>query len=178
MPWHGKVVSGVAGQSTCALEARPLSRRELPRPRTRTLEEGRSLPQRSHLSRSWIARRDHHNILWQAPMRSPRRVSASLPSPVGLGEGSDVRSPVSRVLAPREGETAISLGPTSRPASNDLPGRHGAGHRREPSLFDLSPGGVCPAGPVTRSAVRSYRTVSPLPLALRPPAVCFLWHFP
>jgi len=31
------------------------------------------------------------------------------------------------------------------------------------SLFALAPGGVCRAAPVTRSAVRSYRTVSPLP---------------
>src|SRR5688500_17425071 len=51
----------------------------------------------------------------------------------------------------------------------------------KPSLFGLSPGGVCPAGPVTRTAVRSYRTVSPLPTARDEharPAVCFLWHFP
>ena len=59
---------------------------------------------------------------------------------------------------------AISLGPGSRPASNDLPGRRaGAGRRRCPPLFGLSPGGVCRAGPVTRTAVRSYRTLSPLP---------------
>ena len=32
-------------------------------------------------------------------------------------------------------------------------------------LFGLSPGGVYPASPVTRTAVRSYRTISPLPLA-------------
>ena len=31
-----------------------------------------------------------------------------------------------------------------------------------PPLFDLAPGEVCPAAAVTRSAVRSYRTVSPL----------------
>jgi len=117
----------------------------------------------------------HHYILWSRPGRiAPGAEGGGL-----AGQGrSDVRSPVSRVLAPREGETAISLGPTSRPASNDLPGRHGAGRRREPSLFDLSPGGVCPARPVTRPAVRSYRTVSPLPEALQSPAVCFLWHFP
>src|SRR5262245_57610087 len=36
-----------------------------------------------------------------------------------------------------------------------------------PSLFGLAPGGVCRAGPVAGPAVRSYRTVSPLP-ALRP----------
>ena len=30
-------------------------------------------------------------------------------------------------------------------------------------LFGLAPGGVYPATPVTRRAVRSYRTLSPLP---------------
>ena len=54
-----------------------------------------------------------------------------------------------------------------------------------PSLFGLAPGGVCPAACVAAGAVRSYRTVSPLP---SPPfsalaeamgtAVCSLWHFP
>jgi len=34
-----------------------------------------------------------------------------------------------------------------------------------PPLFGLAPGGVYPAAPVARGAVRSYRTVSPLPLA-------------
>jgi hypothetical protein len=35
--------------------------------------------------------------------------------------------------------------------------------RRRPPLFGLAPGGVCPATPVTGGAVRSYRTISPLP---------------
>jgi hypothetical protein len=52
-----------------------------------------------------------------------------------------------------------------------------------PPLFDLAPGGVCLAIGVTVDAVRSYRTLSPLPpsLALRRGvglAVCSLWHFP
>ncbi len=50
--------------------------------------------------------------------------------------------------------------------------------RSRPPLFGLAPGGVYPANPVTRVAVRSYRPVSPLPLAQAPLAVCFLWHFP
>lgn len=33
------------------------------------------------------------------------------------------------------------------------------------SLLDLAPGGVYPATSVTRSAVRSYRPISPLPQA-------------
>ena len=40
-----------------------------------------------------------------------------------------------------------------------------------PSLFGLAPGGVCPAAPVTRCAVRSCRAVSPLP-AGRVAATC------
>jgi hypothetical protein len=43
-------------------------------------------------------------------------------------------------------------------------------------LFGLAPGGVCPAADVTTYAVRSYRTISPLPA--QRPAVYFLWHFP
>jgi hypothetical protein len=53
-------------------------------------------------------------------------------------------------------------------------------------LLGLAPGGVCPASPVTRTAVRSYRTISPLPHGRRPrqaasescEAVSFLWHCP
>ena len=44
------------------------------------------------------------------------------------------------------------------------------------SLFGLAPGGVYRAVPVTRSAVGSYPTLSPLPAHAR--AVYFLWHFP
>jgi hypothetical protein len=40
----------------------------------------------------------------------------------------------------------------------------------------LAPGGVYPASLVSKAAVRSYRTVSPLPMHAS--AVCFLWHFP
>jgi len=46
------------------------------------------------------------------------------------------------------------------------------------SLFGLAPDGVYPATAVTSSAVRSYRTFSPLPAAEAAWAVCFLWHFP
>ena len=47
------------------------------------------------------------------------------------------------------------------------------------SLFGLAPGGVYRAAPVAGSAVRSYRTLSPLPAGpWAGQAVCFLWHFP
>jgi len=65
--------------------------------------------------------------------------------------------PVSRVLS----RTAIHLGCTSPCTSSNLPGSD-AGHTNAP-LFGLAPGGVYPATGVTVSAVRSYRTISPLP---------------
>jgi len=47
-------------------------------------------------------------------------------------------------------------------------------------LLGLAGGGVCPADDVTVAAVRSCRTISPLPVPGRfgPSAVYFLWHFP
>src|SRR5271167_3380421 len=51
-----------------------------------------------------------------------------------------------------------------------------------PLLLGLAPGGVFPAAAVAGGAVRSYRTVSPLPPARGMPragsAVYFLWHCP
>ena len=65
--------------------------------------------------------------------------------------------PVSRVLS----WTTIHLGCTSPCTSSDLPGND-AGHAHVP-LFGLAPGGVYPATAVASGAVRSYRTISPLP---------------
>ena len=69
--------------------------------------------------------------------------------------------------------TAIPLRRRLPGASSNLPGRPRSGHgsrallraRNEPapSLFGLAPGGVCRAAGVAAGAVRSYRTVSPLP---------------
>ena len=101
--------------------------------------------------------------------RWPRSYYAARPS--GLARSRHARKacrvnncgsrPVSRVLS----GTVIHLGPVSPPASSGLPGR-GAGHAIA-SLFGLAPGGVCPAIPVAGNAVRSYRTISPLPVPLR-----------
>ena len=41
-----------------------------------------------------------------------------------------------------------------------------------PFLFGFAPDGVCRATPVARSAVRSYRTLSPLPVLYRRSALC------
>ena len=74
------------------------------------------------------------------------------------------RDKPSSVPAVPEGATAttISLGPPLRTGSNGLPEDISAGPRPA-LLFGLSPGGVCHAGDVTISAVRSYRALSPLP---------------
>ena len=78
---------------------------------------------------------------------------------ISLSQRQRKRSrPVSRVLS----WTVVHLGCTSPHTSSDLPGNH-AGRMNVP-LFGLAPGGVCPAAPVTSRAVRSYRTISPLPV--------------
>ena len=67
--------------------------------------------------------------------------------------------------------TAIPLGLRSPGASSNPPGRLDPdtipkrllAHGFVPSLFGLAPGGVCHAADVTAGAVRSYRTISPLP---------------
>src|SRR5437588_11682018 len=83
---------------------------------------------------------------------------------------------ISRVLfARRNGQMVISLGWLSPATSRGLPAAQAtrAGSR---CLFGLAPTGGNRATPVTRRAVGSYPTVSPLPLDKR--AVCFLWPFP
>ena len=88
--------------------------------------------------------------------------------------------PISRVLS----RTVIHLGYMSPCSSCDLPG-NSAGRTIVP-LFGLAPGGVFPATDVTTSAVRSYRTFSPLPnltnlgyaTKVSSWAVYFLWHYP
>src|ERR1700684_1679626 len=65
--------------------------------------------------------------------------------------------------------------PTRKPHVSHMRGR------RAPlaSLFGLAPGGVCRAAVVATSAVRSYRTISPLPAPLaRRLGGIFLLHFP
>jgi hypothetical protein len=87
---------------------------------------------------------------------------------------------------------AIHLGRSSPNASRDRPERRRERPARQPRqcrtclplLLGLAPGGVFPATAVAGGAVRSYRTISPLPpmqsheWAHMGSAVCFLWHFP
>ena len=93
----------------------------------------------------------------------------------------DARRPVSRVLSAKSPDwieeprgTTIPLGRALRHASRDQPGRRDGKSPRVPRpgrgiplppLFGLAPGGVYRAAAVAGDAVRSYRTVSPLPAA-------------
>ena len=65
-------------------------------------------------------------------------------------------------------------------ASSNLPGHDAGSHLNEQavpmSLYGFAPDGVYHARSVARPAVRSYRTISPLPWHAM--AVSFLWHFP
>ena len=88
------------------------------------------------------------------------------------GSGRNARRPVSRVLSPLARGMTIHLGRPSPSASRDRPGwRRGNPPDPLPSrlgsdlppLLGLAPGGVYPATAVTGGAVRSYRTLSPLP---------------
>ena len=81
-----------------------------------------------------------------------------------------VRGPVSRILCAPHGAVAVAI---------HLCGRPGIIGRATRSLLGLAPGGVYRAVRVARTLVRSYRTVSPLPVTVnRPSAVCSLLHFP
>ena len=85
-------------------------------------------------------------------------------------------------VPPLQAAMTIPLGRLLPGVSRDRPGRR-PGNRllacaSVPPLFGLAPGGVCHATPVTGSAVRSYRTLSPLPAGRNLLAVCSLLHFP
>jgi len=80
--------------------------------------------------------------------------------------GEYARRPVSRVLSPSR-RMAIPLGtPVTecllQPTRAAEP-ETGSVANDAPPLFGLAPGGVCRAAAVTGDAVRSYRTLSPLP---------------
>ena len=102
--------------------------------------------------------------------------------------------PVSRVLSLSNHSSGIHVTvnlkrPTRKHARTALPRVGPEAYAKATFLFGLAPGGVCRADSVTRVAVRSYRTVSPLPAPLlalggllsvalsvgsRPPGVT--WH--
>jgi hypothetical protein len=73
---------------------------------------------------------------------------------------------ISRVLYRVAAARIISLGASLPTPSSSLPGTL-AGRAAPRPLFGLAPSGVYRATPVTRGAVRSYRTLSPLPVPVR-----------
>ena len=91
-------------------------------------------------------------------------------------DARDARRSVSRVLSRPSGEPLMRGWPFiwgarhRTPRATDPsggaagpPGGAGLSRRRPPLLLGLAPGGVCPAAAVAGGAVRSYRTISPLP---------------
>ena len=88
----------------------------------------------------------------------------SVPTPGGAGDGHSSGTPVTGRLARPTRTTA------RKPASPVSPAN---GEPGVPSLLGLAPGGVYRAAPVAGGAVRSYRTLSPLP-AGRGPQACDL----
>jgi len=127
-------------------------------------------------------------VLTQFLICSPMVMSmvlAGVPITLKLARKKSARRPVSRVLFPPEsGRWPFLWDARCRtPRATDPDG--GAETRSAlaglPPLLGLAPGGVCPAAAVAGGAVRSYRTISPLPPAvLRRPglAVCFCGTFP
>ncbi len=87
--------------------------------------------------------------------------------------------PAAPTFQPLPPMTTIPLGPRLLAGSSDLPGDFGRAVRltaptpsrqsASATLFGLAPCGVLPATRVTTSAVRSYRTFSPLPFDSRRP---------
>jgi len=109
---------------------------------------------------------------------SARRTDIRLADSCLFENGKASQPAVSRILSPpfaarrRRRMTTIPLGPQLLAGSSDLPGDSdgpsvGNSDTRVPecrvTLFGLAPCGVLPATRVTTSAVRSYRTFSPLP---------------
>ena len=117
-------------------------------------------------------------LSWASSLAALRVGAASAP---GIVRAQRVRRsrPISRVLS----WTVIPLAYASPRSSSDLPGSpcgpHVAAIKPLASLFGLAPGGVCRAVGVATPAVRSYRTISPLPAPLaRHLGGIFLLHFP
>src|SRR5262249_12004268 len=88
----------------------------------------------------------------------------------GIANAGEPRKP--RSVSPASRVAVIPLGPALPPAASNLPGNGpptpeggGAGRAARSSvpLFGLAPHGVCRASAVAGGAVRSYRTISPLP---------------
>src|SRR6266446_2042904 len=78
-----------------------------------------------------------------------------------IARGEDVALPAAVWDAIESGEQPTRTAGSGHRSRRFLPAFAGRGSA--PSLFGLAPGGVCRAAGVAAGAVRSYRTVSPLP---------------
>ena len=84
----------------------------------------------------------------------PPAIGAFLQLEIGLPDYKPVSVPLRAVV--------IRLGRPLLTGSSNLPGSE-TGRAAPPPLFGLAPRGVYPAGEIAPAAVRSYRTISPLP---------------
>ena len=126
--------------------------------------------------------------LWRRPVarcgekarRQTARKPGSVPPPAPhRGSGAVTAIPLERPLPDASCDRPERRREDPPGAAGSLPG--GIGPRRLPLLLGLAPGGVFHAAAVAGGAVRSYRTVSPLPPARQAgtgSAVSFLWHYP
>ncbi len=105
-------------------------------------------------------------------LAAPRAFRPAPRRGVGRRQQKTTSRPVSRVLFGelplRDGHSsgthvAMRLKQSTRVAGLKMGSTARVNPPVRPPLFDLAPGGVCPAANVTARAVRSYRTVSPLP---------------
>jgi Phage integrase family len=97
--------------------------------------------------------------------RAKRSEPPCKPSLVPGPAGQVANIPLGLTLPCASSELTRRLGRADLRIRDNLDARPRPSARAIASLFALAPGGVCHAMPVTRHAVRSYRTVSPLPRA-------------
>ena len=188
---HGIAWDGMASQRFCPLEC--AKRRIITRLHQTLNREPPESAQENSLSRKY----SYFVLLMEIAVYVSRQRGPRAPVGSCIGQAAGKCQTVCKPgsVRPLRDGTAIPLGRISRCASRDQPGRRDrnvpaiiTGFKAvtsQPPLFGLAPGGVYRAAPVARGAVRSYRTVSPLPagpgvlartgLAR---AVCFLWHCP
>ena len=113
--------------------------------------------------------RSNQRSAWAAAVvrevATPRRNGNTPAAGQATGAITDARNKPSSVR-PRSDGGVIYLGPPLLTASSSLPGIEAERATPHP-LFGLAPGGVYRATPVSGGPVRSYRTLSPLPVPRR-----------
>ena len=119
-----------------------------------------------------------HNPLWKCSRLGGSFTGSSDEEKRERSDKPDPVRPRCRERGDHFSGTDLAAG-LERPTRIALGGGHTGGRcRPRLSLFGLSPGGVCPATAVTRGAVRSYRTVSPLPTSRGRRRFVFCGTFP